>query len=179
MELHSFTFFVLRFTLALLTAISPAGEPRAEKARTVELTLHPAKAPEFVQRYQLLPKPEEQNSADAFLLYQKVIQSLPQDYERDKINQWRSMPLRDLPLEQVKVTLEKFGAALQLLGQAGLSKECNWPAVDPGPATNELTEDLSKYRQLAFILAVQVRLQVAQGQYDQAGAVDAKVAQVI
>ena len=138
------------------------------EARTVELVLFPAKAPEPVDKYRLLPKPDEPTDSDAFPLYQKAIQSLPADYDKDKVSQWRSAPLKELPTEQVKATLEKLSPTLQLLRQASLSKRCSWPAVDPVPASNELTVDLTKYRQLAFILAVQGRLEIAQGRYDQA-----------
>jgi len=152
----------LIFSVILFFSIVPV------KARTVELTLFPAKAPEPVDKYRLLPKPDEQTDSDAFPLYQKAIQSLPADYDKDKVSQWRNAPLKELPTEQVKATLEKFSPALQLLRQASHSKQCSWPAVESVPATNELTVDVSKCRELAFVLAVQARLEVAQGRYDQA-----------
>lgn len=138
------------------------------KARTVELMLFPAQAPEPAKKYHLLPTADEQTDSDALPLYRKAVASLPQDLQRDKINQWLKMPPKDLPLEQVKSTLSQFGSTLQLLRQASLAKECSWSAVDPVAASYELTENLSKYRELAFILAVQTRLQIAQGLFDQA-----------
>jgi tetratricopeptide (TPR) repeat protein len=138
------------------------------KARTVELTLSPAKAPEPAEKYRLLPAAHEQKDVDAFSLYEKAIHSLPENYNGDKISQWRSMPLKDLPVEQVRATLQTLAPMLRLLQQAALSKECKWPVVEPDQVTDKLTDNLSKYRQLAFILAVQGRLEIAQGQYDQA-----------
>jgi hypothetical protein len=140
----------------------------AVNARTVELTLFPAKAPDAAKKYHLLPTADEQTDSDAFPLYQKAVRSLPADYGKDKVSQWRSAPLKELPIEQVKATLEKLSPSLQLLRQAGLCRRCSWPAVDPVPASNELTVDLSKFRELAFLLAVQARLEIAQGRYDQA-----------
>ncbi len=134
------------------------------KARTVELTLSPAKTSEAAKKYRLLPTADEQTDSDALPLYRKAVESLPADYGKDKITQWRSVPLKNLPIEQVKTTLEKLSPSLQLLRQAGLSKRCNWPAGEIAAAT----EDLSKYRQAAFILAVQARLEIAQGLFDQA-----------
>jgi tetratricopeptide (TPR) repeat protein len=133
-------------------------------ARTVELTLSPAKASEAAKKFQLLPTAGEQTDSDALPLYRKAVELLPQDLQRDKIDQWLKMPPKDLPLEQVKSTLDQFSSTLELLKQAGLSKGCNWPAgeIDAG------TEDLSRYRQAARILAVQTRLQIAQGLFDQA-----------
>jgi len=134
------------------------------KARTVELTLSPAKASEAVKKYHLLPTADEQTDSDALPLYRKAIESLPQDSQRDKISEWLKMPPQDLPSAEVKSTLSQFGSTLELLRQASLSKRCNWPAGEIAAAT----EDLSKYRELAFVLAVQARLQIAQGLFDQA-----------
>jgi hypothetical protein len=153
---------ILACFVTLIFSVVPA------KARTAELTLFPAKAPEPAKKYHLLPTADEQTDSDALPLYRKAIESLPADYGKDKVSQWRSVPLKELPIEQVKATLEKLSPSLQLLRQAGLSKECSWPAVDPVLASNELTEDLSKYRELAFVLAMQARLEIAQGRYDQA-----------
>lgn len=137
-------------------------------ARTVELVLWPAVAPEAAKKYRLLPTDDEQTDSDALPLYRKAVESLPQDLQRDKINEWLKMPPKDLPLEQVESTLRQFSSTLELLKQASLAKECSWSAVDPVAASYELTENLSKYRALAFILAVQTRLQIAQGLFDQA-----------
>lgn len=138
------------------------------KARTVEMTLYLTKAAEPVQKYRLLPGPGEQIDSDAVALYEKAIQSLPRNYDRDKIRRWSKAPLRDLPVDQAESMLQKFSPALGLLEQAGLCKKCNWPAVTPGPAKDRLMKSLGKYRQLAFILAVQARVQMARHQYDQA-----------
>jgi hypothetical protein len=78
------------------------------------------------------------------------------------------MPLKDLPIEDVKLVLQKLGPTLQLLRQASLCKRCNFPAVKSGRARDKLMKDLAKYRQLAFALAVQARLQIAQSQFDEA-----------
>jgi tetratricopeptide (TPR) repeat protein len=138
------------------------------KARTVEMTLYPTKAAEAAQKHRLLPGPEEQIDSDAVALYEKAIQSLPRNYDRDKISRWSKAPLRDLPIDQAESVLQKFNPALGLLKQAGLCKKCNWPAVTPGPAKDKLMKSLGEYRQFAFILAVQARVQMAQHQYDQA-----------
>lgn len=134
-------------------------------ARQVELTLHPAKAPKPRNKYQLLPRAKEQSGADALPLYEKAVQSLPKDSQRDqKIRQWVKTPLNKLPRKQVQSTLQQLRATLQLVEQAARCKQCNWPPFKPGT----LPKNLSEYRKLAFVLAVQARLQIAQGQYDQA-----------
>ena len=44
------------------------------KARTVELTLLPAKAPQPANKYHFLPQADEQTDSDAVPLYEKVVQ---------------------------------------------------------------------------------------------------------
>lgn len=143
--------------ILLLTAVAVNG-------RTVELTLHPAKAPEPAQRYRLLPKAEEQSDADAVPLYEKAVEQLPRNVKPDQIRKWRKTPADKLPRQQVRSTLEKYKPSLQLVEQAAKCKQCNWPPFNPGT----LAENLSEYREIAFVLALQARLQIAEGQYEQA-----------
>jgi tetratricopeptide (TPR) repeat protein len=131
---------------------------------TVELTLHPAKAPEPAQKYQLLPKAEEQTDADAAPLYEKALQALPKNFQIDQISQWLKTPPAKLPRQQVQSTLQHFKPTLQFLEQAAKCKQCDWPYLDD----DTWSQNLREYRTLAFFLALQVRVQIAQGQYDKA-----------
>jgi hypothetical protein len=133
-----------------------------------ELTFSPAKATETAQKYRLLPTKEEQIDADAVALYQKAIQSLPQDYQPKQFSDWRSLPPDQLPVKEVESAMEKLKPTLDLLSQAARSKTCNWPFIKPGQAQQKLMDDLSKYRQFAFILDVQAKLQITQGRSGQA-----------
>jgi len=152
------------------TKLPPQAKPEPPKAipagvKTVELTLHPAKAAEPAEKYQLLPKADEQSNADGVPLYEKAAQSLPKDPQIDeRIRTWRETPLDKLPHKQVQSTLQQLRATLQLVEQAARCKQCNWPPFEP----QTLPENLSEYRKIAFALAIQARLQIAQGQYDQA-----------
>jgi tetratricopeptide (TPR) repeat protein len=132
--------------------------------RTVEMTLHPAKAPGSTQKYLLLPKAGEQSDADAMPLYEKAIQLLPEDFQTDQISQWLKTSPSKLPRQQVQSTLEQFKPILQLLEQAAKCKQCDWPYWD----ADTISQDLRKYRRLVYFLALQMRLQVSQGQFDEA-----------
>ncbi len=147
----------IRLIVLLLVAVAADG-------RTVELTLHPAKAPEPAQKYRLLPKAEEQSDADAVPLYEKAVEQLPRNVKPDQIRKWRKTPADKLPRQQVQSTLEKYKPSLQLVEQAAKCKQCNWPPFNPAT----LPENLSEYREIAFVLALQARLQIAEGQYEQA-----------
>ena len=158
--------FVYIIILLLVTATTDAGR---SAARTVELTLYPAKAPESLQKYQLLPKAEEQTNADAVPLYEKAVKSLLKDSQIDqKIRQWVWTPIDKLPRKQVQSTLQQLKPTLQLVEQAAKCRQCNWPVAEAGQVTDELMKNLPKYRQVAYILALQARFQIAGGQYDKA-----------
>ena len=140
----------------------------AAHARTVELTLHPAKATEAAKEHRLLPKAEELTGSDAVPLYQQAIDSLPDEYPRKRFSEWRAMAPDELPAARVKPELQKLKTTLDLATAAARCKQCNWPSVAPGKVTQQVLDDLSKYRELAFILDVQVKIQIAEGQYEQA-----------
>jgi tetratricopeptide (TPR) repeat protein len=144
--------------LIILLAVVPT------EARTVELTLYPAKSSKPEQKYQLLAKADEQNNADAAVLYEKAIQSLPSSLKMDEIEQWLNAPPDKLPRKQVQSILERLKPTLQLLEQATKCKQCDWPYLDD----DALSENLRKHRRILFLLALKVRLQIAQGQYDEA-----------
>jgi len=148
--------------ILFLAAISTYG--RSSGARTVELTLHPAKSPVPEQKYQLLVKADEQSDADAAPLYEKAIQSLPGGLKMDEIEQWLKTPPDELPLKKVQSTLQQLEPALELLEQAAMCKRCEWPYL----YDDELLENMHKHRRLLFFLALKVRFQIAQGQYDDA-----------
>ena len=142
----------------LLAAVAPLA------ARTVELTLHSAKATESGQKYRLLPKTEELIDADAAPLYEKAVQSLPSDLKMDQIDRWLKTSPDELPREQVRAALQRCKPTLELLEQAGRCKQCDWPYVDD----DALPETLRGYRRLGSLLALQARFQMAGGRYDEA-----------
>jgi tetratricopeptide (TPR) repeat protein len=93
---------------------------------------------------------------------------LPQDYQPKQFSDWRSLPPDQLPVEQVESAIKKLEPTLDSISLAARCKQCNWPFIKPEQAQQQLMDDLSKYRQFAFILDVQAKLQIAQGRYDQA-----------
>jgi hypothetical protein len=131
---------------------------------TTELTLYPAKAPEPAQKYQLLLKAAEQIDADAAPLYEKAIQTLPKNLQSEEISQWLKSTPDNLPLKQVQSTLQQFNPTMELLKQAAKCKQCDWPYLDD----DTWSQNLRKYRTLAFFLDLLARVQIAQDKYDEA-----------
>jgi len=133
---------------------------------TVEMTLHPAKASESARQYRILPKNDQLTDADAVPLYEKAIQSLPGNLQIEQTSQWLKSPLGKLPRQQVQSTLQQFKPTLQLLEQAAKCKRCDWSYEYVDDETQ--SQNMRGYRTIVFLLALQVRFQIAQGQYDKA-----------
>ena len=133
-------------------------------ARTIQLTLYPAKSLKSEQKFQLLMKADEQSDADAAALYEKAIQSLPSTLKMDEINQWLKIPPNELPLQKVQSTLKLLEPALELLEQAARCKQCEWPYL----YDDELSENLSEHRRLLFFLALKVRIEIDRSRYNEA-----------
>ena len=74
------------------------------------------------------------------------------------------LPLGELPQAQVQAAVRQAKVSLDLISQGAKCKGCNWPAFVPGTMPAHLTE----YRQLALLLCLKARLEIAQGQYDKA-----------
>ena len=150
---QSVTFLIISLLITSNTYAGPAKTP-------VQLTLHPSKAPESAQNYQLLPKDEELIDADAAPLYEKAVASLPAELDTKQINQWRKSPPDQLQQKQIQAILEQFKPSLQLLEQAAKCKRCDW--------TYEAIQKLTEFRNMAFLMTLQIRFETAQGQYDNA-----------
>ncbi|MCP4612403.1 MAG: hypothetical protein GY845_27210 [Planctomycetes bacterium] len=155
-------FAILFFSVAPITA-----QPKKRKARITQLTLHPANAPEPRDKYSLLLKPEELNNTDAVPLYEKALQSLPNNLDMDQIDKWRKIPTDKLPRRQVKSILQQCDSTLQFLEEASKCKKSDWPYVEEHEIEN-LIQKLRKYRIFPLLLDLQVSLQIADKQYDEA-----------
>lgn len=146
------------YLIISLLIVSNAYAGRAKPP--VQMTLHPSIAPKTATKYQLLPKDEELIDADAAPLYEKAVASLPAQLNTNQINEWRKTPPDKLPQKQVQEILEQFKPTLELLEQAAKCKRCDW--------TEDLLQKLTQYRNMAFLLSLQIHFEIAQGRYDNA-----------
>ncbi len=138
---------------------SQQGKGKRKKPLMAKLTVYPAKDSKAGQKYQLLVKADEQSEADAAGLYEKAAKSLPENINPKQLKQWSDTPPDKLPRKQVEKTLQRFKASVGLVEQATLCKKCELPKED---------KNLNSYRNLAYVLALQARLQIAEGKYDEA-----------
>jgi hypothetical protein len=155
------------FCIIILSLIVIPANARRFVSGPLELEVYPAKISESEQKYQLLPKVDEQTDADAVPLYEKAIQALPRGRKQDKqIQLWLKLPPEpeQLPAKEVTEMLQKYMESLELVSQATKCKQCNWPKWKPGTTP----PDTSEYRSMAFLLELWARMEIVHGEYDRA-----------
>ena len=137
-----------------------------DEAKIEELSIYPSKVTQKDSKYHLLPDPNKLSDGDAVKLYDKAVQAMPKDEDNSIIiiREWRRTPLAKLPVERVEAALKSYQPTLQLLDQATNCKQCNWPLI----AVGQMPKNHQEYRTVAYVLALQARLQIVQGQYDEA-----------
>lgn len=146
------------------------AEPAAEKPATLKVVLHAAAAPVPALKYQLLPPIIERRPGNAAVDYGKVTAeqstSLGHQPGQDKIGKWLEGPLDTFPKEEVR---KEFQPPLDFLKLATRRESCDWQL----PIREEMfysikLPELQQLRSFARILALQARVHVAFGEYDQA-----------
>jgi hypothetical protein len=159
---------VVHSALAVALILSSGVQGCKQKAkapelpRIVSLVIEPS-ALDAGKSYALLLKAEELTENDAAVLYSEAAQALPAEID-GAVADWRKMPLSQLPQARIQAVLQQAQASLDLVGRGARCEGGNWPPFVPGTLPPNLTE----YRQLAFLLCVEARLEIAQGQYDKA-----------
>jgi hypothetical protein len=149
--------------------IAAAAQGRASRAvdvnvpRVTTLVLQPSRL-DTGKKYSLLPSPAELKEGDAAVFYNKAVEAMPRNLNVGQLQEWITLPLDKLPQERVAAVVQQAQASMQLIAQGTLCKDCNWPAFQPGtqPA------GLSEYRDVARLLYVKARLEIAQKRYGDA-----------
>lgn len=157
---YSFSIIVLVISTLLQTSVLAAA---SSGPRLTTLLLQPSQL-ETGKENTLLVGPQEQVEGDAAQLYDQAARDLPENVDTGKLSDWRNIPLEELPHDEVQALLQRAQPALKAVAEATRCKECQWPAFDP----RTMPANLAEYRQLAFMIHVQARQQIARRQYDDA-----------
>ena len=159
-----------RIIIFFLLFIAKTSYAESSALPWVELTFRPAAETKTDSQIRLLPEEDELTDSNAVSLYQKALQSIPKDFNSQKVAEWRKLPddLEQLPVNEIETELKNLKPAIDFINQASKCKRCDWPYIKPGQMTQKDLDDLSAYRYLSFILDVQAKLQIIQNQYDKA-----------
>jgi hypothetical protein len=153
-----------------------AGWAQPQPDEPISLTLHPAASPKPSLKYRLLPDRRDQQPGNAATLYYRALalfvenQDLLKEIQGEYWAAWQTMPLKEMPRQEIR---DKLGPARYLLAeieQATRRRDCDWSVLVDGRSEGYglLLPELNTYRRLADVLAVQARLEIAEGQLDKA-----------
>ena len=141
------------------------------KPKVVAMTVVPADEPRPALKFSLLPSLLDRRPGNAATLYYLAVHAMPK-YDRDTIQGWLGMPLQTLRKQQeqkkIEAMLHKNRAALRQIQLATRRETCDWGLPIRTEGYNVHLPSLSKFRNLAKILAVRARLRIAQGRVDEA-----------
>ena len=157
--------------VALAVAVPAAAQPPA--APPTKLAVRPAAPPEPALKYALLPEVIDLTPGNAALLYQRSHSPEWLGYRRDKdyykkVEDWLKMPLKDLPRDQVLGYVRS--GMLREVDLAARREQCDWEMTARAKKEHfmMLLPDIQWFREVANLLALRARLEIAEGKYDQA-----------
>ncbi len=119
-------------TLAFFAVLILAGQVKAqpEDLKPIQLTVYPAKPPTPALKYQLLPHRRDQTTGNAAERYRKVaelIKAQPVTLSlSERLMEWRQLPPRDLPRQEVAKTLKDYEQVIDELVGAAFCERCDW-----------------------------------------------------
>jgi hypothetical protein len=153
--------------LALLMAWTPLVA--ADNTDVIKLTVTPAGPPQPRLRYRFAPEARQLADGNAAAMYYRALILRSQD-GRDRstslpVSDWLELPLADLPRDEAAKMISKFSNVFNevRLGARRRSAEWDIPLREGGVAT--LLPEIQEVRELARLLALDVRLSLVNGDY--------------
>jgi hypothetical protein len=173
-------FGVFLAAAAILVAIAPAGPASGEeKDPTIKIVLHPAAAPRPALKYQLLPPFLDRRPGNAAVHYLKVPHdrtALFADNEFwETIVKWLDLPLPELRKE-ISGDGRKYAwiaasgdRIIEFVERGARCESCDWDLpVREHEFWSIMLPDIQAARGPARILAARARIQIVNGEYDDA-----------
>jgi hypothetical protein len=160
------------FCLALLLLLP--SRLFAQEAESVFLHLSPQAPPTPSLKYRLLPDPHDLGPGNAATLYyrsgamflegQAILKELSMEYW----DKWATMPLSELPREEVAQKVGWYRNILHEVELGTLRRDCNWQIDNRPEGIGLLLPEVQGFRNYARLLAVRARLAIAERRFDDA-----------
>jgi hypothetical protein len=147
-----------------------ADEPQPTET-VIRLTVQPMAEPRPALRYQLLPELKEMEPGNPILGYLKCFMEQTNFFHTrealDNREKWQTMPLKDLPLDEVR---DYGGKLMRRVDQAARLDTPDWQVLLPlkREGIRLLLPEVQELRNLASALKVRLRGQVAERRFDEA-----------
>jgi hypothetical protein len=159
--------------LALVDAVlaQPSEHPAVP---VVKLTVHAAESPMPALRYELLPNFREQVPGNAALSYHRAILLLNEGRSNDpkkarehdaKIDEMAAKPNKDINVAELREYLQSYRQVFRELEAGAKRDKCDWDLERRADADGigMLLPEVQKMRELARLLSLRCRLQIAEG----------------
>jgi hypothetical protein len=183
-SLFSFKAWAQQLILAVSEpANKTVAQDKSNEVKTIKIAITPAAEPKPALKFQLLPGFLDRKSGNAAMMYEKIalqLTSIDADKKAvpspageksiwEKIPDWLERPLAEFPRDEARETLADFKRILDGLDVAARREECDWQLpIRDGNVINILLPELSHLRSCGRLLALQAKLQISEGRFDQA-----------
>ncbi|MCI0464801.1 MAG: hypothetical protein L0Z62_48370 [Gemmataceae bacterium] len=178
---HVYLSLVGMVVVATLAWAEPGNEPPAQtEAATsdttpvIKLLVRPIPYLPAALKYQLLPDPRvltPDNAAPHWLRARHMV-SQHRPGLTDQQYRWLSSetPLQDLPRQEVRQFLDRYRTVLQVAALAARCQRCDWdpPRLATHSMRQVLVPEVQDFRDLVHVLRIQIRLEMAEGNFDKA-----------
>lgn len=171
---HTLSMMIVLVTLLPAASRTRAGlhTPKTAEEKAARITVHPAAEARPALEHQLLPPFLDRTPGNAAVHYGKVSaqQSVffGDGFLQEKIRDWTRTPLDELPRKEVREILQS-PLIFDSLQRAARCEHCDWLLpIHEGDFFAIHLPELQQTRTFARLLALKVRLQVAEGEFDEA-----------
>lgn len=156
--------------LGVCATRTPADESEEAVRR---LALSPQAEPVPALKHFLLPDTGETVHDNAATYYYKAMafegrDPLSDGEHQEHVDNWRQMPLDQLPLAEVGTELAVYQSMFATLRRASLCDHCQWNDGIREEGFYTLLPQIQKLRSVARVLAAKARYETAQGKFDDA-----------
>lgn len=148
--------------------------PPSNEPKLVQITVAAQDAPDPALKYQLLPSAADRTSGNPVLMYYLAQNAMPgkgsaaeEQRQRDQISSYLELPLSDLPAKEVEALLSRYATTLRQVETGALREDADW-GLPLSEGFTMILPNLSDFRQMAKVLSLRARLEIAQGRFDQA-----------
>ena len=163
-----------RAAVLVLLAAAPLAVAAPKPGDPIRIAVGPAAVPKPSLKYRLIPDRRDLTPGNAAALYYRAMASfvensaLLQEIRKEYWSEWLDTPPKDLPMDEVRDKLHMARNLLHEIDLAARCKDCDWQIEDRPEGLGLLLPEVQGFRNVATVLAVKARYEIAQGKWDEA-----------
>ncbi len=168
------SFVLATAAIGQVPASADTSPSSREAPRPYVMTVPPAAEAKPPLRYALLPELLDQTPGNALPLYYTAldlidgVEGKEPDKFRDSVYSLLEQPLREMPLQKAREILERQKSAFEQIDIAARRETCAWDLPVRSLGISMPLPSLARFRLLGRLVALQARVQIAEGRLDDA-----------